>query len=70
MTNILIATGLLLTFIIIAIVLYVFIMIAIDSGMNCKSHDRYDCNCDNCDFKDICDKQYEDKETKYCDDYE
>ena len=63
MTNILIATGLLLTLIIITIVLYVFIMIAIESGMNGKSHDRYD--CDNCDFKDFCDKHYKETETTY-----
>lgn len=67
MTNILIATGVLLTFIIIAIVLYVFIMIAIESGTRGK-HDRYD--CENCDCKDSCGKHYEETGTTYWDDYE
>ena len=68
MTNILIATGLLVAFIIVAIVLYVCLMIAIESGMKDKSHDRYD--CENCDCKDFCDKHCEETGTKYCDDYE
>lgn len=67
MTNIIIATLLLLTFIIIAIVLYVCIMIAIEPGTD-KSHNQYD--CDNCDYKNLCDKHNEEIGRKYCDYYE